>query len=252
MVSFNDDPHEHHGEFVITRGRHELKPPPEFRIGRYPVTNQLFLRFLNDHGYEEDRYWRENWRRDFLTKDGRTRGPATWESSAAYPAGCENHPVSGISYLEATAFVQWLQLRYPEPGWSWCIPAEDMWELTARSPEGYRYPWGHAFQADYCNSVEAGIGGPSDVAQFPLGKSTYGCSDMAGNVWEFVEPADTSYWTCVLRGGSYRNNQYEIMSCFRLVQVPVNHRAPDFGLRCAQVRNADRTSKAQSGRQSSK
>ncbi len=234
MVSYNDDPHEHHGEFVTTRGQHQLNLPPEFRIGRYPVTNQLFLRFLNDHGYEEDRYWRENWRRDFLTKDGRTRGPATWESSGAYPAGCGNHPVSGIGYLEATAFVQWLQFRYPEPGWSWCIPSEDMWELTARSPEGYRYPWGHAFQTGLCNSVEARIGGPSDIAQFSLGKSAYGCSDMAGNVWEFVEPS--SYWTCVLRGGSYRNNQYEIMNCFRLVQVPVDNRAPDFGLRCAQVR----------------
>jgi formylglycine-generating enzyme required for sulfatase activity len=239
VVSYNDNPHEHHGEFVITRGQHELKPPSEFRIGCYPVTNQLFLRFLNDHGYEEDRYWREDWRRDFLTKNGKTRGPATWESSGAYPAGCGNHPVSGISYVEATAFVQWLQLRYPEPGWSWCIPSEDMWELTARSPEGYRYPWGHTFETGYCNSVEAGVAGPSDVAQFPLGKSAYGCSDMAGNVWEFVEPADTSYWTCVLRGGSYRNNQYQIMSCFRLVQVSVNNREPDFGLRCAQVRNAE-------------
>jgi formylglycine-generating enzyme required for sulfatase activity len=43
-----------------------------------------------------------------------------------------NYPVTGISYLEARAFVRWLQLRYPDPGWTWCIPSEDMWELAAR------------------------------------------------------------------------------------------------------------------------
>jgi len=254
MVSYNDDLHEHHGEFVITRGQHQLKLPAEFRIGRYPVTNQLFSRFVNDHGYENDRYWRENsrqnLRRDLLTKDGRTLGPATWESSGAYAAGCRNHPVSGINYLEAEAFVRWLQIRYPESGWDWCIPSEDMWELTARSPEGYRYPWGHEFQTGFCNSAEAGIGRPGDVTQFPRGESAYGCSDMAGNVWEYVESAERSPRTCVLRGGAYLNNQYEIASCFRLVRVPIEHRASDFGLRCAQVRNADQKSKSQAGRHS--
>jgi formylglycine-generating enzyme required for sulfatase activity len=97
---------------------------------------------------------------------------------------------------------------------------------------------GRHSKAARCNSVEAGIGGTSDVARFPLGKSASGCADLAGNVWEFVEPADSSYWTCVLRGGSYRNNQHEIKSCLRLVQVSVTHRAPDFGLRCAQIENA--------------
>jgi formylglycine-generating enzyme required for sulfatase activity len=58
---------------------------------------------------------------------------------------------------------------------------------------------------------------------------------MAGNVWEYVEYADRRRQFCVLRGGSYTNNQYEVRSYLRLFDVPRDHRAPDFGFRCAQV-----------------
>lgn len=235
-VVYRDDPNERHGPFVLTRGQHELSLPPRFRIGIYPVTNQQFLRFVNDGGYLADELWEGASRRRFLTQDKKTRGPSTWRSSKRYPSKQQSHPVAGVSYLEANAFVRWLNHRYPDPEWLWCLPAEDMWEISARSSEGFQYPWGSGFRLDYCNSLESGIKGPSDVARFPEGNSFCGCAEMAGNVWEFVEGSGgvTSY-QCVLRGGSFKNNEYEVKSYLRLVDVPVDHRPPDFGLRCAKV-----------------
>jgi formylglycine-generating enzyme required for sulfatase activity len=73
----------------------------------------------------------------------------------------------------------------------------------------------------------------SDVNKFPPGAG--GCYDLAGNVWEFVVAADAASWSCVLRGGSHKNNQREVKSYLRLHSVPRYHRPPDFGFRLAQV-----------------
>jgi hypothetical protein len=237
-VSYNDDPNERNGDFVITRGHHELNLQETFRMGVYPVTNRLFFQFVKDYGYADDRFWKKSWRRNFYTQDRKTKGPETWNSSESYPPDTDNYPVTGISYLEARAFVRWMQLRYPDPGWTWCIPSEDMWELAARSWLGHAFPWGPNFKFGYCNSTESSLGRPSDVTQFPLGKSAYGCADLAGNVWEFVEPEQRTSNSCVLRGGSFVNNQHEIKSYFRLVEVPVDFRVHDFGVRCAQIRES--------------
>jgi formylglycine-generating enzyme required for sulfatase activity len=66
--------------------------------------------------------------------------------------------------------------------------------------------------------------------------SRAGCFDMAGNVWEFVLAEDAIKGsTCVLRGGSYLNDRFEVRSYLRLFGVPATHRAPDFGFRLAFV-----------------
>jgi len=240
-VVFRDDPNERHGPFVVTRGQHELLLPPQFGIGIYPVTNEQFLSFVTDGGYLKDEYWEGgSARRAFLTQDKKTRGPSTWRSSKKYNSKQRNHPVAGLSYLEAKAFVRWLNHKYPGREWLWCLPSEDMWEISARSSKGFQYPWGSGFLQDHCNSIESDIKGTSEVTRFVEGNSLSGCAEMAGNVWEFVEGSGRiAPDRCVLRGGSFKNNQYEVKSYLRLVEVPLDHRPPDFGIRCAQIRRAD-------------
>ncbi len=58
--------------------------------------------------------------------------------------------------------------------------------------------------------------------------------DLAGNVWEFVDAADQPAAACALRGGSFVNSRVEVKSTLRLFGVPREHRAHDFGFRCAQ------------------
>lgn len=160
--------------------------------------------------------------------------------SLRYLPGLERHPVSGISFFEAVAFVLWLQNTRPpkEPGWRWALPTEDMWEFAARSTDGRQYPWGSNWLPGRCNSKEAGVNTTTEVNQYPHGRSAVGCFDMAGNLWEFVDAQDKYPDTCIMRGGSFRNNGGEVRSHLRLIHVPKSHRPPDFGFRIAQVAKA--------------
>jgi formylglycine-generating enzyme required for sulfatase activity len=227
-----DDPDESHGPFVVTRGVHSVRLPREFRIGRYTVTNRMYMRFVESGAYNDDSLWQipSGSRSRFLTADGSSIGPASWPSAARWPDGKEDHPVSGVSYLEAQAYVTWLNRLAPSNG-TWSLPREDEWEFAARGESGLTYPWGDAFAPNLCNSLETGTGGTTCVKQFEAGASSLGCCDMAGNVWEFVRADDMRSDWCVLRGGSFKNNRAEVRSYLRLISVPIWHRAPDFGLR---------------------
>jgi formylglycine-generating enzyme required for sulfatase activity len=235
-----EDIQERHGRFVTTRGGHQLKLPPKFRIAKYPVTNQLYMDFVTAGGYEDDELWTipTDSRMAFLAADNRTMGPGDWPRATSWPEGKAEHPVSGVSFLEAQAFVEWLNRSAPpETNWFWSLPPEDLWEFAARSEAGLIYPWGDAFDSTKCNSYESGIGTTSEVTRFDSGVSPSGCYDMAGNVWEFVLATDTRADWCVLRGGSYKNTGPELRSYLRLIRVPQGHRPPDFGIRLVQLEN---------------
>ena len=225
-VRYEDDPAATHGRFVVTRGTHDVGPMPSFQIGTLLVTNRLFHRFLRSDQYV--RAHSERQRKEEVPL-------LTSYLEAKFPLSRVEYPVTGIYYLEAVAFVDWLNAMSTDPEWHWALPTEDMWELAARSPRGFLYPWGEKFETGKCNSVEAKLKGPSEVRRFAGGKSWCGCFDMSGNAWEFVaQPRDSK--SCVLRGGSYKNNEHEIKNCFRLQNVSVTFHAADFGFRCAKVR----------------
>jgi formylglycine-generating enzyme required for sulfatase activity len=237
------DKAEKHGRWVKTREKRTLVLPEQFRMGRYLVTNEFFLEFVKKDGYATESYWGDTpnqlyarVREGCLSQDGCTMGPSTWPSKNGCLDGREHHPVAGISYYEALAFCDWLQKKHPpsESKWRWCLPTEDMWELSARTRKGLSYPWGSEFSKGCCNSAEAGVGTTTDVNRYSKGTSEGGCFDMAGNVWEYVVADDQEDWSCVLKGGSSRNNKDEVKSYLRLFGVPREHRPPDFGFRCAQ------------------
>lgn len=238
-----EDKNESYGRWLTTQPSRTLKLRNEFRMGRYPVTNELFSKFVQDGGYRNLSFWHPMSHavlHECRCQDHISYGPSTWPSEKGCPSGQERHPVAGICYYEAWAFCKWLQLHkeYRQSGWRWCLPTEDMWEFTARTEEKRSYPWGHDFKNGCCNSIESSVGTTSDVSGFSAGKSRDGCYDMAGNVWEFVDLGDEVPWSCVLHGGSFRNSQYEVRSYLRLHGVPRNHRPPDFGFRCAQLPEA--------------
>jgi sulfatase-modifying factor enzyme 1 len=232
-----DDVEETHGSFVVTRGNHQLRLPRVVRIGQQLVTNSLFKQFVAAEGYRNDELWSlpASARQRFVTSDGKSQGPGSWLDSGTPPSGKDEHPVSSLCYAEARAFANWCNVVSPEPNWRWTLPMEDHWEYAARSDSGLIYPWGDAFDASKCNSAENNRGDTTEVTAFARGQSRVGCYDMAGNVWEFVDASDAGSNWCVMRGGSYKNNRYEVRNYLRLQQVPVGHRPPDFGFRLAQV-----------------
>ena len=228
------------GPWVRTRGEHTLWLPPEYRVAAHLVTNDLYSDFVRAGGYARLEYWLDApptaAPEHFLSRDRRSPGPETWESADTPPPGLEDHPVTGISFYEALAFVRWLQdADPPGEGWRWTLPTEDMWEFAARGVDGRAYPWGTDWKSGMCNSRESDVGGTTPVGRFPDGRSPDGCFDMAGNAWEFVHSRDMGSLWCALRGGSFRNNRHEVRTSLRLFGVRRDHRPLDFGIRCAQV-----------------
>lgn len=131
---------------------------PDFRIGRYPVTNEEYDRFRRA----------QKWR---APESIRNREPGT-------------HPVWGVDYEDISAFCAWLSEQLAER----CrLPTEEEWEYAARGTSRREYPFGEAFDVGCCNTFEAGIGTVTPVDRYSSGVSQFGLWDMAGNVEEWTK-----------------------------------------------------------------
>jgi len=161
--------------------------------------------------------------------------------SHAFPTGQEQFPVGGVSWTQAMAYAQAVGKR---------LPTEQEWEKAARGPKGNEYPWGHDFNAGYCNTQESENRSKVTVGKYQGGLSPYGCLDMAGNVYEWVQnwyeaypgnklvTKDYGQVYRVLRGGSYTTTKF-YSRCARRFFDRMDATRPDYGFRCAKdVRRA--------------
>lgn len=158
--------------------QHEIDLPI-YHIGKYPITNREYAEFIKRTRYEPPE--RPNWD---------LREP---------PEGKLDHPVAGVSWLDAVAYCQWLS---EETGRSYRLPTEAEWEKAASWADGQKclHPWGDVFDANNCNSKEAALNDTTPAGSYsPQGDSFYGCADMMGNVQE---------WTSTLWGSSERENYF--------------------------------------------
>jgi len=193
---------------------------PAYRIGRYPLTNAEYARFVEAGGYDERRYWTEagwTWRE----KNGVTR-PGYWEDEKW---NRPDYPVVGVSWYEAVAHCRWLTeaLQVAEAldeGEVVRLPTEAEWEKAARGEHARQWPWGDDFDPARANTGEGGPRRTTPVGKYsPAGDSPYGAADMAGNVWEWCSSLSGGYpydpdngredleagGARVLRGGSWLN-----------------------------------------------
>ena len=151
---------------------------PAYAIGRYPVTNAEFKRFIEDGGYTTQGYWTEaGWKQK---ESDRWTKPRLWDDAQWNDPA---QPVVGVSWYEAAAYCQWLAKKSGKP---YRLPTEAEWEFAARGKEGNRYPWGNTWDKTKCNNKENGANGTTPVGQFsPQGDSSFGVGDLAGQVWEW-------------------------------------------------------------------
>jgi formylglycine-generating enzyme required for sulfatase activity len=201
--------------------QHEVRLSP-FYLGKYPVTNDEYARFLAANpDVKEPRFW----------SDRRFNGP--------------RQPVVGVSWEEARHFAEWVGGR---------LPSEAEWEYAARAGTTTRYCWGDEFEAKRVNCDDSGSEWSgeqtSPVDAFPPNPS--GLHDTAGNVLEWVEdcwhenyegaPEDATPWlesgggNCgrrVLRGGSWNSRTRNVRSASRYRFAP-DLRNNSVGFRLAQ------------------
>lgn len=147
----------------------------DFRIGRYPVTNAAYGRFVAATGRK-------------------------WVSPEAGLAERANAPATDLTWHDARAYCDWLTQGWRTEGRIAAddvvrLPTEPEWERASRGDQGdggshIVYPWGRDWNPAAANSEESGLNAQCAVGLFPAGASPYGCLDMAGQVWEWT----TTLW----------------------------------------------------------
>ncbi len=200
-----------------------------FYMGKYPVTNAEYARFMADRG-----------------------------RSFNMPAGKEQHPVVNVSWYDAKDYAEWAEMRLPtEAQWEKAASWDDKvtrWQGDKVTGKKRKYPWGNTFAKAKCNSPrenpfliggalrgntfdktkcntkESGIGGTTPVGKYsPAGDSPCGAADMARNVWDWCSSLYRDYPyraddgredltindMRVLRGGSWSGLQSFAAAPFR-------------------------------------
>jgi formylglycine-generating enzyme required for sulfatase activity len=141
-----------------------------------------------------------------------------------------NHPVVGVSWWDAHAFVHWLNRKIGKEKYR--LLSESEFEYAARAGTTTVYWWGNEPSHDYANygkDTGPDLGGKAEgrdiwedstspVCSFPT--NAFGLCDMHGNVYQWVEdcyetnvallPADGSAvksGNCSVRG--FRSNSFE-------------------------------------------
>ena len=145
------------------------------------MTNAQFQCFIDDSGYEADKWW--------IDLERQSPERPRWDYG--------NHPREMVSWYKATAFCRWLTARLRAAGKLSSneevrLPTELQWERAARGTDVREYPWGEGYQPGCANIDETDKnGGPyylrqtSAVGIYPQSASPCGALDMAGNVWEW-------------------------------------------------------------------
>ncbi|NJN99601.1 MAG: formylglycine-generating enzyme family protein [Anaerolineales bacterium] len=150
---------------------------PEYQIGKYPLTNAEYRRFIEARGYNNKRWWTDaGWERIGQQQNE----PRYWQATNF---NRPNQPIVGVTWYECVAYCRWLSA---ETGLLHRLPTEAEWEKTARGIDGRQYPWGNRFETSRLNSIEGeqAVQVTTPVGIYPMGVSTFGACDCAGNVWE--------------------------------------------------------------------
>ena len=210
-----------------------------YYIDKFLVTNQQFVKFLNDSGNRI------------------TNGSFWYDLSVGYidssdigyvvQQGFENFPVVAVSWYGALTYAKSINKR---------LPTKEEWEKAARGVYGRFYPWGSEFKWQNCNSacywVKYNMTSKeweqwyhdekkkdvhlTPIDKFPQGVSPYGCYDMCGNVWQWTSNA---YWgkfrktpRKINRGGNFLYGPNEVQCMHRGIGRPGDN-SVIVGFRCA-------------------
>ncbi|MFW5450701.1 MAG: 5-histidylcysteine sulfoxide synthase [Methylophagaceae bacterium] len=157
----------------------------EFQASKYLVSNQEFLVFVEDGGYQKDSYWQQQglqWR-DFSKAEYPTfwlRSGQNWQCRLMTEIIDMpwDWPVE-VNYHEAKAFCNW---KAEQVGQSIRLPTEDEWYRIYNFSGITELQQGQQAQANIHLDYAAS---PCPVNHFSHGK----LYDVTGNVWQWTETA---------------------------------------------------------------
>jgi formylglycine-generating enzyme required for sulfatase activity len=197
-------------------GMHSVPPAlPTYYLARYETTTAMYADYLNEIGADGAGY-HEN-----MANEKRCGILREADGSYSVAAGRETHPVTYVSWYDATGFLRWCGLRLPtEPEWEKAscgglfLDGDETKAVPNPNP-GRQFPWGDEvpnadgqFRCNY-DGEEDGFPGTAPVGSFAAFHSPYGIADLAGNVNEWTENWYTTSYHAgldgyrVVRGGSW-------------------------------------------------
>ena len=191
---------------------------PAYFLDQDEVSNADYKQFVDADGYEKKEYWKQP-----LVRDGKTigwesamaefvdttghAGPSTWELGS-YPQGKGSHPVSGVSWYEASAYAAFARKR---------LPTIYHWNGAAMTPASVNIAPASNFS-----------GHGTEPVGTRRGLANYGTYDMAGNVKEWCSNEAEPGKRYIL-GGSFNEPSYMFID---QDAQPAWSRSPSFGFRC--------------------
>ena len=226
---------------------------PGFYIDATPVTNEAFVRFVEDGGYERRDLWDEKgWeyiKSEYITAPKHWYQPephSWWTECFGFDEPLTlSAPVVHVSWYEADAYARWAGKR---------LPTEEEWEKAASwDPEkGIKrlYPWGDEEPTRKLANLDQLAFRAAEVGAHPKGASACGVLGMIGDVWEWTASSFYAYPDFesfpyreyseiffgpdyrVLRGGSWATRPAAIRNTFRNWDHPIR-RQLFAGFRCA-------------------
>lgn len=143
-----------------------------------------------------------------------------------------NSPMVGVTFWNAYAYAHW-RGKILENGAVRDLPTEEEWEVAARGPKGYKYPWGDELKLKNFNSNQgyqplAPGGTKTDdeynywapVDAFSDDISEFDVVGMAGNVCEWVYRKEGNREIPLLKGGSFASKPIEMWG--RVLKIPMD------------------------------
>ncbi len=195
-------------------------------MDRHPVTNRQYKRFVDDGGYAREEFWREPFQdKDqvlsraeamarFVDAVGQP-GPASW-MMGEYPAGEDEHPVTGISWYEAAAYAAWAAKS---------LPTIFHWSRVAFTFSSAQI----APAANFAGHGTVPVGTTSSLNRF-------GVHDLAGNVREWIlNPIDRPGERFIL-GGGWNDQGYAFVDAYAQLAFD---RSVSNGFRCMRAQKND-------------
>jgi serine/threonine protein kinase len=231
-------------------------------LGVYPVTNQEYHCFLRSGGYSTsglERWWStegQDFWRAYVERRPHPAGfdkfvrpesdpidrPKDWDHRHRSHA---LQPVGSVCWFEVEAYCRWLRefLNHHEDFRDDVVdvrlPTLGEWLRGAGYEDERRYPWGNqpadqsmaaCFEDSLVSYSGAGANSfvyPDLIGKRPNGRSSIGCEDLIGNIWEWVawSESTTSRLVC---GGCIHDRAERLTFDRRLAASPFSPDVNEF------------------------
>ena len=180
---------EGHGDKEI---QHQVTLTKGFWIMETEVTVGMFKAFVNDTGYKS----KGNTPYGRIGNESELNPNLSWLDPGFKQD--DNHPVSCVSWDDATEFCKWLSRKTEQ---NITLPTEAQWEYACRAGSTTAYFWGNVLNGDKadCNGnfpYGTKTKGKYIGKTMPVGSylpNAWGLYDMHGNVYEWCQDWDGDY-----------------------------------------------------------